>query len=63
MDKLMVCENQNRFVNRLRVRKDWHPHNARPGTVPINLVWSCRNSDTNGFNLIHLAKKLNENLC
>ena len=48
----MVCGNQGRFVNRVRVRKDRHPHNARPGTAPINLVWSCRNLNTNGFNLI-----------
>ena len=46
----MVCENRDRFVNRLRVGKDQHPDNARPGTAPINLVCSCRNLITNGFN-------------
>ena len=50
MKKLMVCGNQARFLNRLRVRKDRHPHNARPKTAPINLVCSCRNWNINGFN-------------
>ena len=50
----MVCENRGRFVNRVRVRKDQHPHNARPGTAPISLVCSCRNWNINGFNLIDL---------
>ena len=49
----MVCENQDRFVNRLRVGKDRHRHNARPRTVLINLMCSCRNSNTNDFNFIN----------
>ena len=45
----MVYENRGGFVNRVRVRKDRHPHNARPGTAPISLVCSCRNLNINGF--------------
>ena len=37
----MVCGNRGRFVNRVRMRKDRHPHNARPRTAPINLVCFC----------------------
>ena len=57
----MVCENRGRFVNRVYVRKDRHPHNARPRTAPINLVCCCRNWNINGFNLINLLWTLNEN--
>ena len=57
----MVCGNRGRFVNKVRVRKDRHPHNARPRTAPINLVWSYRNLIINGFNLIDLLWNLNEN--
>ena len=56
----MVCGNQDRFVNRVRVRKDRHPHNARLRTEPINLVCSCRNWNINGFNLIDLLWNLNK---
>ena len=48
----MVYENRSRFVNKVRVRKDRHSHNAHPRTAPINLVWSYRDLITNGFNLI-----------
>ena len=59
----MVRGNQDRFVNRLRVRKDQHPHNARPGTTPINLVWTCQNSNINGFNLISLFVGFERKFC
>ena len=52
MDKLKVYGNHNEFENAVRCEKGSTPHNVRPRMVPINLVWSCRNSDNNDFNLI-----------
>ena len=52
--------NQDEFGNMITCGNDQYTRNARPNTVPINLVSSFLGFDNNGLNIFLLHIKVNE---